>query len=359
MKKNGIMTMHRVVNYGSFLQAYSLKKITEKIVDNVEFVDYKFEKELNNAKEKKSIITKIIEHYDVLYYIKYKKHTKRFSNEYKKYLEKYLNVSDYNYEKNLDNLIIGSDEVFNCIQPYPVGYSRNLFGYGYDKSNVISYAASFGYTTLKKLEEYKIENEIAGMLNKFTKISVRDNNSYEIVKELIGKEPMYHFDPVIVGDFADEVYNSENVTLKDYIVVYAYPNRLSKTEKKYIKKFAKKYNKKIVSLGFYQSVADYNLIVDPFMALNYIKNADFVITDTFHGTVFSIKMNTKFCTIIRKSNSNKLTSLLKSLFHSAQMVNDLNDIDKIYNNPIDFSNSNEIIEVEKNKTINYLKENLK
>lgn len=41
--------------------------------------------------------------------------------------------------------------------------------------------------------------------------------------------------------------------------------------------------------------------------------ADYVITDTFHGTVFSIKMNTKFCTLVRDSNRNKLEALLNKL----------------------------------------------
>ena len=359
MKKVGIMTMHRIVNYGSFLQAYCLKKEIERTGSTVEFVDYKFDSQLEGIEERKNFIWKLIEHKNIFNYIKYKKHAKKFKNKYDDYLKQYLNVSsNMNYNYNLDSLVIGSDEVFNCMQPYPVGYSKNLFGFGYEKINVISYAASFGNTTYKKLFEYKIDKEIGNMLSKFKSISVRDINSFVIVKKLIKINPKVHFDPVLIGDFSKEINEIDNIKLSNYIVVYAYPNRLLKEEKKYIKKFAKKYNKIIVSLGFYQDIADYNLIVNPFLALKYIKRADYVITDTFHGTVFSIKMNTKFCTIIRNSNYNKLNSLLEELKHLNQEVINLDNIKKIYLENISFEESNRIIESETENTKKYLMHNV-
>ena len=94
------------------------------------------------------------------------------------------------------------------------------------------------------------------------------------------------------------------------------------------------------------------------MVLSYIKNADFIITDTFHGSVFSIKMNTKFCTIIRKSNYNKLYYLLRKLEHTKQIVSNVDDIEQIYNKEIDFKNSNSILDLERTKTIDYLKSNI-
>lgn len=358
MKKIGIMSMQRITNYGSFLQAYGLMKIIKKIGYEVEFVDYEFEKSIITDINKKSLFKRITDNINLKEFCKRRKTQKLFKNDYKRYLKEYLNVSnEKNYYPNIDSLVIGSDEVFNCLQTFPVGYSRNLFGKGYENINVISYAASFGHTKLNELKKYKIDEEIGSLLKNFSSISVRDLNSFDIISSLMDCKPFINLDPVLVSDYSDEV-NNINLNINNYIVIYAYSGRLSKKEEKFIKKFAKKNNKKIISLGFYQKIADYNLVVNPFMVLAYIKNADFVITDTFHGSVFSIKMNTKFCTIVRSSNYNKLFYLLNKLHHTNQIVNCIEDIEKIYYNPISFEESNSILHLESKKTFDYLSKNL-
>ncbi len=358
MKKIGIMSMQRIINYGSFLQAYGLKKTIESLNKNnkVEFIDYKFEKSVLKKTIKDTLLYKIISHYNIPLYLNNKKYHDSLEKKYKDFL-KLINVSKKNYSKDIDTLVIGSDEVFNCLQPFPVGYSRNLFGYEYENKNVISYAACFGHTTLTKLKKYNLDKEIGNMLHKFNAISVRDNNSYKIVNELTNLKPQIHLDPVLISDYNQEMLEN-TIDEKNYILIYVYANRLNKKEQKYIKKFAKKYNKKIISIGSYQKIANKSIIVNPFEVLNYFKNADYVITDTFHGTVFSIKMNTKFCTIIRKSNYNKLSFLLQKLKQEDRMVNELNDIEKLYNKEINFKESNEVIENETKKTIEYLKKNI-
>ena len=70
-------------------------------------------------------------------------------------------------------------------------------------------------------------------------------------------------------------------------------------------------------------------------------------------------MNTKFCTIIRESNKNKLTDLLKTLGRADRMVEKLEDIDRLYNIEIDYKNTNQIIKKEQEKAINYINEYLR
>lgn len=69
-------------------------------------------------------------------------------------------------------------------------------------------------------------------------------------------------------------------------------------------------------------------------------------------------MNTKFCTIIRKSNYNKLSFLLKKLKHENRMVDKIEDIEELYKKEINFKESNEIIELETIKAMEYLKNNI-
>ena len=363
--KIGIMSMQRIKNYGSFLQAYGLKKTLNELgFNNVEFIDYKIGKPIMEIKKRPFFIRAIKKLQRMLHWKKNKykrdlinEYNYRYNNEFLKI----LNISEErNYNHDLDYLIIGSDEVFNCTQTNPdVGYSLELFGQGYnEKSKVISYAACFGGTNYDKLKMYGVNNEIAELLKKFKSISVRDKNSYETTKRLTGIKPVINLDPVLVSNI-EIPEDTKKVQHKDYIIVYAYTDRINKQESKVIKEFAKKYNKKIISIGTYQNCADIHLVLNPFEMLEYIKNADYIITDTFHGTIFSVKYNKKFATIIRDSNKEKLGDLLERLKLKNRSLNNIEDLEKVIKKDIDYKITNSIIEEEKIKTREYLKENLK
>lgn len=354
MKKIGIMTMHRIINYGSYLQAYSLKKIIENITDSkVEFVDYKYEKSIvDNMEEANSWIKKFKNNKNPINYFKKKKFLKKNSKQYEDDL-RLIGVSKKNYNHDIDMLVIGSDEVFNCMQGYPVGYSRTLFGKTYEDIKVISYAGSFGHTSYEEMIKYGIADEVADMLKRFDAISVRDDNSRRIVMKMGIKLVYKHLDPVLIYEFKEEKCNAK-LKIDNYIIVYAYTARLSSDEEKYIKLFAHKYGKKIVSIGYFSAIADFNISCNPLEVFEYFQRADYVITDTFHGTIFSIKTNSKFCTIIRESNRNKIMDLLTTLNRTDRVVNELGDIEKLYNTAIDYDITNKIIFRERNNSIQFL-----
>ncbi|MGM9536196.1 MAG: polysaccharide pyruvyl transferase family protein, partial [Intestinibacter sp.] len=283
-----------------------------------------------------------------------------FNERYEEFLLDLGVTSEYKYDtSDLDMVVIGSDEVFNCLQSNPdVGYSRDLFGYSSKAKRLISYAGSFGSTTIEKLEEYNCKNEVADMFKKFDDISVRDNNSGEIIKELINMEPSYNVDPVFLYDFSDYIKDVD-VKLDNYIVVYAYGGRITQEEQVEIKKLAKKYNKKLVSIGTVQDFCDINIVLSPFELLAYVKNADFVITDTFHGSVFSIKYNKKFATIIRESNKQKLGDLLKRFGVYDRRVEDIGDLEFILNEEINYDEVNKVMDRKINESKLYLAKNIK
>lgn len=363
MKKIGIMSMQRIQNYGSFLQAYGLKKTIESLGYSVCFVDYKYENPVIDNKNDgslKRLIRKIKRNVNFFVFFRNRQFNKKWNNIFKESCKKYLNIGNYYYAYNkIDELVIGSDEVFNCLQGFPVGYSRELFGKNYESIPVISYAACFGNASLDRIKEYKIDNEIGEMLSKFKAISVRDSNSFNIVYELTKNKPFINLDPVLITDFSKETI--DNVKIKDYILLYAYSGRLTKGECKYIKNFAKKNKKKIVSIGTFQKIADYNFAIDPFEIFAYFKHADFVITDTFHGTIFSIKTHTNFATIIRNGkigNSNKLEDLLDRIGKKENIIKNIQDINNIYKNNTDFTSIDKILKRETKKSVEYLKNNL-
>ncbi len=193
--KVGIMSMQRIINYGSFLQAYGLKKTIENLGHTVEFVDYKVGEPLVDEVSVSSNESKIKRIMKVLFSKKYRKmrnaqiiENQAFSEFNYKFENEWLPLLEITRDKNispkLDALVIGSDEVFNCTQSNSdVGYSSQLFGFENNANRLITYAASFGSTTLEKLKKYDKDKEIAEYISNFNAISVRDNNSQRILKK--------------------------------------------------------------------------------------------------------------------------------------------------------------------------------
>ena len=371
--KIGIMSMQRIENYGSFLQAYSLRQMLEELGHEVTFVDYKIEpciveenKPLNVPKH--SILYRLIRK---IYYLamgvvhaidgttlaEKKLEESRLRHCYASYIEELGITAERTENVPVDILVIGSDEVFNCLQTNPaVGYSKQLFGEGVNAKKVITYAACAGFTTVTGLKKYHILDEVRRMLkNNFAHISVRDQNTFELVKYLAGIDCPIHLDPVLVSDFKSKIV--EKGDLKNYIVVYSYEERMSnnEAEKTAIQSFAHARGLKTVSIGNYQTWTDLHIPASPFELLGYIKNADYVITDTFHGTIFSIILEKQFATIIRESNTQKLRNLLSQFGLSNRSVDALDNLESILTSDIDYTFSNSIRKEERVRSLDYLR----
>lgn len=363
--KIGILSMQKVQNYGSFLQAYSLKKRVEELGHSCDFIDIKpgrtlecYKGECSNKHSYSNILSKIDK--NIIKRIEHIIFNKKRSNLFQEKLYKQLKLVENNYDEKFDIVIIGSDEVFNCTQNARWGFSKQLLGEEINSDKIITYAASCGFTTYKKICELNIHLEVEEALKNINQFSVRDRNTYNFVKRLTEKDVQFNLDPVLIGDFKKELQSISIDIDKDYILIYGYDNRINnKDEIDAIKKFARDRNLKIISAGFYQRWCDKNILVEPFELLKYVKNAKYIITDTFHGTIFSIKLNKKFATIIRDSNREKVFDLLERFNLNDREVNDLNKLEKIINEDIDYTKINRIIEQETNKSIKYLRDNLK
>ena len=272
-----------------------------------------------------------------------------------------LGVSEKRTENTpVDILIIGSDEVFNCLQTNPVvGYSKQLFGENVKADKVITYAASAGFTTVDGLKKAGIQDEVARMLKRnFSAFSVRDENTFELIQKLTGQTAETHLDPVLIADFTQQVIEYND--LENYVVVYSYEERMSNRteEAEAIQNFAHSRGLKTVSIGNFQSWTDLKIEASPFELLGYIKNAAYVVTDTFHGTVFSIILEKKFGTIIRESNQQKLSSLLSRFGLSGRQIGSLDKLSEILDAEIDFAKAKTIRQFERKRALSYLASNL-
>lgn len=370
MAKVGILSMQRIINYGSFLQAYGLKAMLEEMGHEVQFVDYRIGAPLVSSggrKQKAGLSGKINKGLEVLSYDAPMKQKIQFILYKKRFAEKYHNIlgltKEPNYTPKLDVLVIGSDEVFNCVQANPnVGYSPELFGKDNNAGKVISYAASFGNTTLEKLEQYGKAEEIGGLLDGFHAISVRDENSAQIVRRLTGKEVSIHLDPVLIYDYIGKCTRIPLIAPKEgYLLLYAYSGRILPEESDWIAAYAKKNKLKIYALGGVHKCADKFITCSPFEVLAYFQNAHEVITDTFHGTIFSIITRKKFVTLIRKSvgnsygNEEKIADLLRRLYLQDRGVMDISQAEDVLEKEIDYTGAERVLQSEYARSVQYFK----
>ena len=370
--KIGIMSMQRIVNYGSFMQSLALKELCESLGHTVEFVDFHINMTIDERQSfsgrkrayrrlaKKSVIGKFVKRI-----LRRNNVTPSMIQQYYQESLKELGITEKkNYSTNYDVLIIGSDEVFNCTQTnVDVGYSLELFGKGSRAQKTISYAASFGTTTPGKIEKYGIGKELQKYLRQLDAISVRDDNSKQIIEELVEKTPYIHLDPVLVGNL-DTKEDITKVEFDNYLLVYGYSGRFSDEEGEVIQKFAHDKGLKTVSISGAQKFCDICISCRPTEILSYYRKADYIITDTFHGTIFSIITHKKFVTICRKteergaSNYEKLSDLLNRLGLQEREILDIIGISDVMDLEIDFDRIEAIRQSEREKTIAYLKANL-
>lgn len=211
--KVAILSMQEVKNYGSFLQAFSLKKTIESLGNTCEFINIIPGEQLGNYKISKfHKIKLLIQRLWGRDFIRRLSSIYIFQTRFSKEFLPYLGVESERNIRHYDVIVIGSDEVFNCAQKTWFGFSRQLFGEGLNADKIITYAASFGATTVDKLQELGIKKIVGRLLGNISVISVRDANSSITVKTLIGKVPVMHLDPVLIFNY--DLFMPSNVTLK-------------------------------------------------------------------------------------------------------------------------------------------------
>lgn len=354
-----IITHYEVLNHGAILQLYSLKKVLERFSGGEEVKALKYKKNFDfmeeNIENKYVISLKSVPYY--MGYLKEKGVKKTLFNIHKKrtldnFRNSYHLIGEfYTKCKNLDAVFIGSDEVFS-IEP---GLNTFFWGMGVPAKNIFAYAGCFGPTTLQEIEKRRAQGYIKAGIENFDRISVRDENSRSIIKNISNKDVEQVCDPVILYGFSKEKKSFRRKIKEKYLVVYAYDNSMNDVkEVEAIKKYCKKYNMKVVSVGFYHSWCEENINVNPFELLEYIYYAEKVVTDTFHGAVMSMIMEKEFTVKIR-NNRNKLGFLL----HEYQLENEIQDfknLEYVLNKKIDYRVVNKIINQKRVQGTNFIKE---
>ena len=320
MKKIGICTLYFANNYGAVLQAFALQEVLKEMGHDVEFIkvrDVKVNMNQPNAE---------------------------LFEESRKYINLSKEVLDIDKDK-YDAIIIGSDEVWN-INNGTFEHFEEYFGKKLKAEKIISYAPSANGVTSEQLKEFYGDDI---KFEEFNCISARDEGTRKLVKDISGRDAELVLDPtLLVSDFSKYATNPFP-ELKDYIILYAY--KFSDEEKEKIIKFAKENNKKIYSLAYKFDWAE-TLYTDIFGFLGVIKNADYMMTNTFHGTLFALILEKEFAVFSNK-NSKVEDIINKFQFKDRDGIN-VEDLNEIFDNNVDYEKINKLKLMHRRKSLDYL-----
>lgn len=344
MKKNiGVITFHCSYNYGSMLQAYALQQYLKKRDYNTKIIDYILSSDFEQyklfrthiyRKRKRTLIA------DMMYFYKNLKRKYNFNDFSNKYLTK-TEKTYYDFEpmqelnSEFDAFICGSDQIWNfdCTNGTIPAY---FLGFADDDKLKISYAPSMAQTSFEKINE----TELYELLNRLNYISVREKSTIPILKGIVNKDISCVIDPTLLLDSRD--YNNivkEYKIKEKFIFVYILEENLEILD--YCRSLSKDENIKIVYIrkknisGLKNSKNVYG--ISPGQFLHLIKNAEYVVTNSFHATVFSILFEKKFVTFKTKKSYSRMTDLLNNIglqdriyCDSFKIENSLNYVDVKY-----------------------------
>lgn len=357
-----IITLHRAQNYGSVLQAFALQKKIEELGHHVFIMDYYPERYTNRGllKRLKSKSSKFnnplfLLAAKILIYPSYL----RKGIQFNKFMH-YLNLEGPSFASNSEGIgkyinadayCAGSDQIWNS--HWNEGVEKALYLDFVPKGKLcFSYAASIG------LSEIPVDeiDETKRLLNKFEFLSLREDKGVDIVKKLGRDDAVQSLDPTLLITKEEwEKYADVKYKGKKYVLTY---NLHHDPEiDKYAQNLAKKYGLQIRNISYNwhdvvrQGHLDWCPTVEGFLGL--IKNAKFVVADSFHATAFSIIFEKPFVVITPEVASSRLSSLLNMLGlgeHNISKYNGISQIEKV----IDYTAVKKIIALKQQESLSYL-----
>ena len=368
--KIGIVSIHSAHNYGSVLQAYALQEELKKFSNDVEIIDYRPE---YLERQYKLFSIKVYNRYQGLInkivhlgwrtlmlkkrldkYHKFEKFIKSNYHLTKKVYKTYDELEKENF--NYDIVFCGSDQIWNTDitngfdKVYYLGFSNNF--------KKTSYAASVGRSNI----EEKYEKDYEKYLKDFNSISLREESSKNIIKKYTNKDIDIVLDPTMLIDSTkwDTLANESNMNiLNKYILIYQLED--NKEFDKIVNSISKYLNLKIISLNKKKKYS--NEINMPFIGPNdflyLFKNAEFIITNSFHGTVFSLLYNKRNCIIPHKQTGSRMSDLMNKLGLSDRVIKEYSELNlESISKDIDYKKVNKILNSERSKAEEYIKKAL-
>ena len=379
MKKIGVITILKTNNYGAELQAYATQAILRKLGYNAEIIDYLFYKNPQHKKTRRSqpvfnlgLKKKIAEWaYPLITNLrslgnKQKndvrvKRFEQFHMENTKLSVVYKSMDElYDAKLDYDVYMVGSDQVWNpgiysSLLPYMLTFAPK-------GKKRVSYASSFGVSQIDASQQWLYKK----YLPEFSAIGVREKNAVEMVEEITGCRATWVLDPTLLLNKEDweEVASEVRYVTGPYVLLYEL------TPCPYIKKlaYAMRKEKGLTIVRICKRAAEEDKdesivnVIDagPAEFVRLFADADMIITNSFHGTAFSINFSKDFYTIApqKKHNNSRQKSLLELFNLESRFIPENTPINLISTEQIDYDSIGDILDEERAKSFNFLKHSI-
>lgn len=360
--KINIITCHDVYNAGASLQAYALSEYLRQQGHEVENIDYKpvylqhyrLTGVLNPVYDRPILR----EAYQILKFpgrliARFSKRKKVFDF----FTEQYLSVTKNRYTSieelqsqvpEADLYIAGSDQIWNPL--FQNGKDPVFFlQFVPEKIKRVSYAASFAVDKMEKDDFQRIRY----WLESIDKIAVRESSGVKLIEEM-GLKAVRTCDPVfLLDEYQWEKIISHVSKNQKYILLYDFEQNCVVEE--IAKEIAEEKKAQIISVFKTNIQANIYSDMGPLEFLDLVKNAEFIISNSFHATAFSIIFHKEFCVVKRKENINtRMIDLLKEVGLEDRMVGSLSELKKTKSLNWDYVDN--IIKEDKNRAKKYLNE---
>lgn len=366
MKRISIITLHNVRNYGSALQTLATQEVFERLGCEVDFINFVREWEVSGKKQ----IDRWCEGFNpvkkLAYALALTPSLLRQNTVFRDFLRRrihlqrkvYTTPEDFTrFPIRADIYCTGSDQTWNS------GWNKGIIGALFldfvpDGVKKISYAASFGK---EKLDDWEKE-ETMRLLGRYAAISVREASGVHICDDLGIHGATQVLDPTLQVDRDFWLSQIGKRKIKEpYVLIYQL--NTNPEFDRYAREFARRKKMKLVRfcLRYDQVVRGGEpLVIPPVEEFACaIRYADYVITDSFHATAFSINMNTDFISVYPHDYGGRLESILRLTHLEHRHLKSYDDFSFVNEQPIDFSETNQILEVEREKGWTFLKNAIK
>lgn len=357
----GILTFHKSINYGSVLQAYALSKTLKDAGYSVEIIDYEPQRyeEIYSLYLKNNslhhVLSNVLKRFP--YRVAYKNRVNAFKNFRQTYLplskEKYYFDSDLEVlNDRYDVLIVGSDQVWNvfaydCDDAYFLPISH--------KAKKIAYAVSINNATFT---ERRCDDRLRSLIMDFDAVSSREKSGCQRLSGFLNgsKEIINTLDPTLLADpKVFESIKSARIVKEPYIFLYSisFSDDVIASARSLSQRTGMPVYTLMTSLksyNFLQHNSDKIYILKNHLSpedfLSFISNAEYVVTNSFHGTAFSLLFEKQFYSICpnkvdgTKKYDERLYSILTHLGIEDRLISmdevNISDLSK----KIDYNNVN-------------------
>ena len=367
--KIAIMTVPFNNNYGGYLQAFALKQTLVELGHEVVFI---IRRRIRQRPRRWRNLLNYMIGRDKFCQFLYERQIKRISVNTKKFEDKYLKpwTKEYYTTKELqkcrmldaDIFIAGSDQCWRA--KFAPGYIDDYFfsflkGSGKKR---ISYAASFG--TEKMEFSPKLQQSCTDLLKEFSAISVREASGIGILENYLGVQKGFArqvVDPTLLLPIKayKKLIDKNGMSGDRYIFTYILDETSDKH--KLIDLIRKNLNINLITQKAQTGDIYKMKEIEPVeLWLTHIFHSSFVITDSFHGMLFSVLFNKPFIVYCNKDRgSTRFQSFLDMFCLSNRLIEKSDEFDDtLLNSNIDWNHVNELISRERQRSLEFLMSNL-